>query len=113
MIKKIISKALTAFILAGICFCAEAQTTARIIQDFDNSWKFYLGNAADAKEISFNDAPWRNLNLPHDWSIELPFDSTSPTGNGGGALRGGIGWYRKTFTMPASSKSKHIFIAEF
>jgi beta-galactosidase len=43
-------------------------------------------------------------------AIELPFDSTSPTGNGGGALRGGIGWYRKTFTVPASSKGKNVFI---
>lgn len=110
MIKIFISKALMPLIFAGISFYAQAQTAARTIQDFDNNWKFYLGNADDAKQVSFNDAPWRSLNLPHDWSIELPFDSTSPTGNGGGALRGGIGWYRKTFTMPAAAKSKHIFI---
>ena len=52
----------------------------------------------------------RSLNLPHDWSIELPFDSTSPTGNGGGALRGGTGWYRKTFTLPTAQYGKHFFI---
>ena len=108
--KKIISNILMTFILAAISFYANAQTAVRTAQDFDNNWKFYLGNADNAKNISFNDASWRNLNLPHDWSIELPFDSTSPTGNSGGALRGGIGWYRKTFTIPESSKGKHIFI---
>ena len=110
MTKKIITSTLTLLILASISFYSYAQPAARTVQDFDNNWKFYLGNADDAKSISFNDASWHTLNLPHDWSIELPFDSTSPTGNGGGALRGGIGWYRKTFTVPASSKEKHVFI---
>ncbi|HEY6975368.1 MAG TPA: beta-galactosidase GalB, partial [Chitinophagaceae bacterium] len=53
---------------------------------------------------------WRNLKLPHDWSIELPFDKNSPTGTGGGALRGGTGWYRKTFTLPGETKNKKVFI---
>lgn len=61
-------------------------------------------------DAAANDASWRTLNLPHDWSVELPFDSTSPTGNGGGALRGGTGWYRKTFTLPKGDEGKSIFI---
>lgn len=87
-----------------------AQTKTRTTESFNQHWKFYLGDEPAAKEINFNDADWRSLQLPHDWSIELPFDSTSPTGNGGGALRGGTGWYRKTFLMPLSSKNKNIFI---
>lgn len=83
---------------------------ARVRDNFDNNWTFNLGDAAHARDAGFNDASWRTLNLPHDWSIELPFDSTSPTGTGGGALRGGLGWYRKTFTLPASDKGKNIFI---
>ncbi len=108
--RKIIYQIFLLFLLAPGFSAGYAQTTARTVQDFDGNWKFYLGNADSAKEISFNDASWRSLNLPHDWSIELPFDSASPTGNGGGALRGGIGWYRKTFTLPASSQGKNIFI---
>ncbi|HVZ97743.1 MAG TPA: beta-galactosidase GalB, partial [Chitinophagaceae bacterium] len=77
---------------------------------FTKDWKFFLGDAPDASSPSFHDASWRTLHLPHDWSIELPFDSASPTGNGGGALRGGLGWYRKTFTVPLSSKGKNVFI---
>lgn len=88
-----------------------AQQAARTTEDFDNDWKFILDSVNDLSKADVNDdALWRTLNLPHDWSIELPFDSTSPTGNGGGALRGGMGWYRKTFSVPASSKSKNVFI---
>src|SRR5687768_11133878 len=83
---------------------------ARVREDFDKNWTFYLGEANKPQSASFDDASWRKLNLPHDWSIELPFDSTSPTGTGGGALRGGLGWYRKIFTLPASDKGRNIFI---
>lgn len=77
---------------------------------FTKNWKFTLDSTTSNEGKNVNDALWRTLNLPHDWSIELPFDSTSPTGTGGGALRGGIGWYRKTFTVPSSSKGKNVFI---
>src|SRR5580765_7610817 len=89
------------------CF---AQNVARQIENFDKGWKFILDSVHDYANTNVNDASWRTLNLPHDWSIELPFDKTSPTGNSGGALRGGMGWYRKTFTLPASSKNKNVFI---
>src|SRR5436190_3135955 len=85
---------------------AQSRTTDK----FNDNWKFFLGDSPLASAATFNDDSWRKLNLPHDWSVELPFDSTSPTGNGGGALRGGMGWYRKTFTLPGSDKGKNIFI---
>ncbi|MDP4265532.1 MAG: beta-galactosidase GalB [Bacteroidota bacterium] len=79
-------------------------------QSFNSGWKFFLGDDPAASASSFNDAAWRSLNLPHDWSIELPFDKDSPVGTGGGALSGGIGWYRKSFTMPESTKGKLVSI---
>lgn len=91
-------------------YIANAQENARTKINFDRSWKFKLDSTKAYNEPNINDANWRTLNLPHDWSIEFPFDSTSPTGIGGGALRGGIGWYRKTFLLPQSDKGKNIFI---
>jgi beta-galactosidase len=88
---------------------ASAQTTPARTVSFNEGWKFFLGDAL-AADPAFNDNAWRKLDLPHDWSIELPFDSTSPSGTGGGALRGGIGWYRKTFAMPESEKGKTVAI---
>lgn len=88
---------------------AVAQPGNRV--SFNKDWKFWLGEmASNISSPDFDDTRWRALDLPHDWSIELPFDEHSPTGTGGGALRGGLGWYRKTFTLPAGSKGKKVFI---
>jgi beta-galactosidase len=82
----------------------------RTISEFNDKWKFILNDVSGAEQPAFNDAAWRSLSLPHDWSIELPFDKESPTGTGGGALRGGTGWYRKTFVLPALANNKKVFI---
>jgi beta-galactosidase len=57
-----------------------------------------------------DDGKWHNLSLPHDWSIESDFKKEFPATNQGGALPGGIGWYRKTFVLPASAKNKDVTI---
>ncbi|MBD0364793.1 MAG: glycoside hydrolase family 2 protein [Flavisolibacter sp.] len=77
---------------------------------FTNNWKFLLDSTHSYEAINVNDAPWRKLNLPHDWSIEGTFSKEHPATPGGGALPGGIGWYRKTFMVPATEKDKAIFI---
>ncbi|WP_207422581.1 beta-galactosidase GalB [Desertivirga brevis] len=87
-----------------------ARAQNRVIQNFDKGWKFYLGDEPKASDNSFDDSKWRSLSLPHDWSIEGKFDEKNPAGQGGGALPGGIGWYRKAFTMPSSSKGRSVFI---
>jgi len=86
------------------------QAQPRKTEDFDKGWKFFLGEANGAHNIAFSDLKWRDLTLPHDWSIEQKFDEKSPTTTSGGALAGGIGWYRKVFTIPETSKGKKIFI---
>ena len=77
---------------------------------FNSGWKFNLGDVSGADQAGFNDQSWRSLSVPHDWSIELPFNQFSPAGNTGGCLDGGIGWYRKTFTVPSSYSGKRVTI---
>ncbi|HSC39749.1 MAG TPA: glycoside hydrolase family 2 TIM barrel-domain containing protein, partial [Chitinophagaceae bacterium] len=77
---------------------------------FDDDWKFFLGDDPGAGSPIFDDHAWRKLDLPHDWSIEGKFDPSAMTGNDGGYLPAGIGWYRKTFRIPASWKGRHISI---
>jgi beta-galactosidase len=86
----------------------QAQEKNKVL--FTNDWKFILDSSHTLEGKQVNDEKWRHLNLPHDWSVEFPFDEKSPTGTGGGALRGGTGWYRKTFALPVSSKNKKVFI---
>ncbi|MGI4804280.1 MAG: beta-galactosidase GalB [Janthinobacterium lividum] len=97
----------TVFLLA-FNFSAKAQN--KNMQDFDRDWTFNLGDVPSAKNPEFNDASWRKLNLPHDWSIEGKFSKDNPATPEGGALPGGIGWYRKTFSLPESSEGKIISI---
>ena len=77
---------------------------------FNRNWMFHLGEIANAQAITYNDSQWRQLNLPHDWAIEGTFDEKNPSGTGGGALPGGIGWYRKTFSFLKTWNDKKICI---
>ncbi|MFT4094185.1 MAG: glycoside hydrolase family 2 TIM barrel-domain containing protein [Niabella sp.] len=74
--------------------------------NFDFDWRFHLGDITDASAVSFNDNQWRMLDLPHDWSIEQPFDLNAPSGWQGGYLPGGVGWYRKTFQWNKQSGTR-------
>lgn len=83
---------------------------------FDDGWKFALGSNPAASEEQFDDSSWRELNLPHDWSVEPveesdsmtvgPFSKASAGGFATGQTVGGTGWYRKQFTVRPEDKGK-------
>lgn len=99
----------TIFLLLTL-FSLSTLTAQRNTQLFTNDWKFFLGDDSLAKKPSYNDKSWRVLDLPHDWSIEGKFSESNPATNQGGSLPTGIGWYRKTFKVPSSSKDKLTYI---
>ena len=98
------------FLAAFLCGCLSLSAQHKTKVSFNDGWKFKLDSVESYSNPSADDASWRTLNLPHDWSVEGKFDKNAPAGTGGGALPGGLGWYRKTFTLPASQKDKAIFI---
>ena len=65
------------------------------------------GTALAATRPDYDDSVWRLLNLPHDWAIEGPFDQALP-GETGKLPWQGVGWYRKTFALPASDAGRQI-----
>jgi beta-galactosidase len=91
--------------------------------NFDDGWRFKLVNTDNASDPSgtygestdpkaaapnFPDSNWERVTLPHDWSItQLPRPDQS---NATGFFPGGLGWYRKTFTLPAWMKNKQISV---
>jgi beta-galactosidase len=77
---------------------------------FDSAWKFHLGDVSGAQGATFDDSAWTSLDVPHDWSISLAFNQSSAASFSGGYLNGGLGWYRKTFTLPASSPGQRVFV---
>lgn len=84
--------------------------SGRSVISMDNDWQFQIGTYEAAIDPAFDDSGWRNLNIPHDWSIEGKYNKYNKTGRGGGYLPAGDGWYRKTFSVSAADKSKKIFI---
>ena len=77
--------------------------------DFNFGWKFFLEDGNDlGRETPFDDGDWRDVRLPHDWSVEASFDSELEGATG--YLPGGIGWYQKHFPTPDGSDEKRVLI---
>lgn len=63
----------------------------------------------------FDDSGWRKLSLPHDWALELPFNENANWSHGYKPLGQGyetnnIGWYRRTFELPAADSDKTLWL---
>jgi beta-galactosidase len=99
-----------ALALVLLALPAGAQTPPRVRESFDRGWRFQRGDAPGAEQPGFDDAAWRRLDLPHDWSIEGPYDEQAATGGAGGYLPTGIGWYRKHFTVPAGLRGRRVTV---
>ncbi len=113
----------TFFVLTACCMGAVGADRAAENhgRSFDSDWRFLRADATGAETPAFDDAAWRLLDLPHDWSIEdlpstngappSPFDPAQSAGGAStGYVVGGIGWYRKHFTLPASDSGKSVTI---
>lgn len=87
-----------------------AAGSARQMDIFDFGWSFHLGDVPGSEKTDFQDTGWRTLDLPHDWSIEGPYDEQAPAGGPGGYLPTGIGWYRKRFNMNESARGMRVMV---
>jgi len=103
-------------------FGANQRTYAKAGASAPNWW------AAAAAQADFDDSAWKPVTLPHDWAVELPFANNpdyKPSGkpddedlraaHGYKALgrefpENSVGWYRKTFALPASDAGKRLSI---
>ncbi|SEG75920.1 beta-galactosidase [Actinacidiphila yanglinensis] len=88
--------------------------------DLADGWRFVLVNPAgitdptgayaDAADPGFDDSRWREVRVPHDWSIEQTPTTANGTAGGSGYLPGGLGWYRRSFTLPAAARGRRISV---
>ncbi len=96
---------------AALFMQVEAQSNSpRTEIPFDFDWTFHLGElpGAECPDYHSNGERWDSIQLPHDWSIALDFDPK--VGGSSGYLPGGIGLYRKRFTLPDSLRERQISI---
>lgn len=98
-------------ILSLLSLLLTVTATARDVRNFDDNWLFTLGDAAAMAQPDYDDSGWRRLNVPHDWAIEGDFYASNPSGASGGALPGGIGWYRKHFQLEPNDNHSKYYIA--
>ncbi len=94
----------TVLLITNIC---RAESTRTYI-DIDSDWLFSRGDFPSGSMPAFNDSGWRKLNLPHDWSIEGPFEAS--LGSATGYAPGGIAWYRKHFKLNNSYKGYAVSV---
>lgn len=96
------------FLFVGISIQSVKAQQTRVTSNFNADWKFFKGDAKQAQSTSFDDTKWRNVTLPHDWSIEGPFNEKWASATA--YLPSGIGWYRKTFALPKNIQNKYVAI---
>ena len=101
------------FLLSVALMAISLSMQARQRDNFDKGWLFILGDSAQMATSAYNDSHWRKLSLPHDWAIEGDFYAGNPSGAGGGALPGGIGWYRKHFLLDCEAEPGGRYFIEF
>ncbi|GGS42967.1 glycoside hydrolase family 2 TIM barrel-domain containing protein [Streptomyces griseoviridis] len=82
-----------------------------------DGWRFTLADPVGAAEPDavpaapgYDDSAWREVAVPHDWSIEQAPTTEHGTTSGTGFLPGGLGWYRLAFTLPAALAGKRISV---
>lgn len=68
--------------------------------ELSEGWRFARGPQASAERVEFDDSGWQDVRIPHDWSIQGPFEKSNPAGGDGAFLPTGVGWYR--LTLPAN-----------
>ena len=120
MIRKSIYSIVASCVLVG---ATTGTADARTRESFNENWSFartetsadntvvkpWGNDALSPDNVAFNDSQWRKLNIPHDWAIEGPFD-INLDGATGKLPWAQIGWYRKSFEIPATDKGKRIFL---
>ncbi|AXT50230.1 DUF4982 domain-containing protein [Aquimarina sp. BL5] len=98
------------FTLNFVFFSCESKQDIPIAdKNFNKGWLFQKGEIKDGNLVAFDDAEWRQLNLPHDWAIEGPFSNKYNARTGGLPVHGEA-WYRKHFTVDKINENKKISI---
>jgi len=96
--------------LAALSLVSGRAAAQRQRFSMDPGWRFTLGDPTGAEQPDFDDAQWRRVDVPHDWSIEGTPREDAPGGGRVGFLPTGTGWYRKAFRLPAGVTGREVWL---
>ena len=94
-------------LLCLVSISAVAQVSFGTSEKFNEGWRFVLDDDSAAISPDYDDSRWRELTLPHDWSVESA--PSQALASCTGYLPGGIGWYRKTFSVGDEAARHYIY----
>ena len=77
------------------------ENSGRQVYDFNNGWRYHLGDVANGGAANLDDSGWEVVSTPH--TVEL-----LPAEGSGGRNYQGVAWYRKHFVMPEDTKGKDV-----
>lgn len=98
----------------GSAAVAEQQSAKEIIAasgegiDINNGWRFHHGDVTGAEAVSYSDASWDSVDLPHDYSISLPYNRNGEAESG--YKRPSVGWYRKTLKLKEEFQGYRVIL---
>ena len=101
------TKLLLLSVLLVLTNAALGQQRQRVL--FDEGWRFSLSDDSSYSRPDCNDLKWRQVDLPHDWSIEAAPSLDNPSGNDGGYYPTGIGWYRRHFKVNETESKRWLY----
>ena len=90
------------------CLSAFSQISFGDSKKINDNWKFNLQDTPDAQKQAYDDSKWQSVNVPHDWSVKGQLSPTLASCTG--FLPGGIGWYRKSVTIPQSKTGEKVYL---
>jgi beta-galactosidase len=93
---------------AALILLAAPAAAERAVVPLAHDWRFLRGDAPGAEQRGFDDSAWRAVTVPHDWSIEGPYDPAAPSARGGGYLPSGVSWYRRRIPLPAAERGRRV-----
>ena len=133
-------KRILSFCLLAISVLSASAQSQRECISFDENWQFAFGDASSpAKDFGcgteyfnyltkaasihnegpytpkFDASGWAIVDLPHDWVLDLPYAAEASHSHGYKTVgykypETSVGWYRKTFTVPAEDYGKHLWL---
>ena len=77
---KVIRLAVGMFVGILLCGCAEAEEKVRVREDFNDGWRFHLGDVPEAYAAGYDDSGLHRRELPYDWAVEDYLNIENPAG---------------------------------
>lgn len=115
------------WILVLSLFCMPLWGKDRTVQHLDKDWKFIRSEISSGYDVNLDDGLWSDVQVPHDWAIEGPFNLNQDmqfvkviedgdkearlrTGRTGALPATGIGWYRRLLHLPVECSGQRVYI---